>query len=191
MPSVVPPAVNRRTLLQGSAAGLFVFSLGGCDRMMTPRDAREQGADIRKLTPDQTRVLEALGETLVPGAAEAGIAHFVDANLSGPPADCLLTIRYLDVPPPYLDFYAAGLKALDDVARAAHGKGFADLGADAATELVRPMLGGKEAGWQGPPAPLLYLAVRSDAADLVYGTTGAFERMNLPYMAHIEPPATW
>ena len=35
------------------------------------------------------------------------------------------------------------------------------------------------------------IAVRSDAADLVYGTPDAFERLGLPYVAHIEPPTTW
>ena len=53
------------------------------------------------------------------------------------------------------------------------------------------MLGGGLEGWDGPPQPLFYLAIRSDAADLVYGTVDAFERMGLPYVPHIEPPSRW
>lgn len=191
MPSASRPAPDRRTVLAGGTAGLLLFTLGGCDKLMTAREAREQGADFRNLTAQETRTLEAFGEVLVPGAAKAGIAHFVDANLVRPHAECLLTIRYLDVLPPYGAFYAAGLKALDDLARASAGKDFADLDGAAAADLVRPMLAGQMNGWNGPPAPLLYLAVRSDAADLVYGTPDAFERLGLPYVAHIEPPTTW
>lgn len=191
MPSASLFVPDRRTVLQGGVAGLLLFTLGGCDKFMTAREARELSADFRHLEADEIRILEAFAETLVPGATDAGIAHFVDANLVCPHSDCLLTIRYLDVPPPYGEFYAEGLKALNVAAKAAHGQGFADLEATAKADLVRPMLGGQISGWQGPPQPLLYLAVRSDAADLVYGTPGAFERMNLPYMAHIEPPSTW
>ena len=191
MPAASRPELDRRTVLRGGATGLLLFTLAGCDKLMTPREARDQGADFRHLTAAEQRSLDALAETLVPGAAAAGIAHYVDAHLARPHADCLLTIRYLDVAPPYSAFYAAGLKAMDDVARAAHGKAFVDLDAPAKAAIVRPMLGGKVDGWSGPPPPLFYLAVRGDAADLVYGTVEAFDRLNVPYMAHIDPPAAW
>jgi hypothetical protein len=182
---------DRRTMLRHGAAGLFLFTLGGCDVLMSPDEARKRGASIRHLSEQETETLEAFGEALVPGARNAGIAHYVDANLQRPHADNLLTVRYLDVLPPYLDFYAEGLKALDETSQTAMGKTFAELGEKDAARIIRPMLGGSIEGWKGPPAPLFYLAVRSDAADLVYGTVASFERMGLPYMPHIEPPSPW
>lgn len=186
-----PSSPDRRTVLRTGGAGMLLFSLAGCDKWMTPREAREQGADFRHLEPREVAILEALGEALVPGARAAGIGHYVDANLVRHHADCLLTIRYLDVLPPYGEFYANALKALDDYSVASVGSGFASLSTSKAKDVVGLMLGGNMSGWKGPPSALLYLAVRSDAVDLVYGTVGAFERLGLPYVAHIEPKTTW
>ena len=71
------------------------------------------------------------------------------------------------------------------------GAPFAEVSTAAAKPLIAGMLPGTIKPWAGPPPPLFYLAVRSDAADLVYGTPAAFARMQVPYMAHIEPPADW
>lgn len=185
------PAPNRRTLLKSAALGLFAFSVAGCEKLLTPQDARDQGAALKVLTADEAALLEAFGDALVPGARAAGIAHYVDANLARPPADSLLTVRYLDVLPPHDAFYKGGLAALEAAAGRMLGKSFAAAGADAARPLIAAMLPGKLEGWQGPPPPLFYLAVRSDAADLVYGTRAAFDRLKIPYMPHIEPPGDW
>lgn len=185
------PAPSRRTLLKSAALGLFAFSVGGCDKLLTPQDAREQGAQLKVLTASEVALLEAFGEALVPGARTAGIAHYVDANLARSPADSLLTVRYLDVLPPHDAFYKAGLAALDGAATKLLGKPFAAASAAEARPLVAALLPGTVEGWDGPPPPLFYLAVRSDAADLVYGTRAAFDRLKIPYMPHIEPPADW
>jgi len=184
-------APDRRTLLKSAALGLFAFQVAGCDKLLSPGDARAQGATLEILSADEAALLEAFGEALVPGARTAGIAHFVDANLSRAAPDSLLTLRYLDVLPPHDVFYKAGLKALDAAARASLGKPFAQASEAEANPLIASLLPGKVAGWDGPPPPLFYLAVRSDAADLVYGTRAAFARMNVPYMPHIEPPEDW
>jgi len=47
------------------------------------------------------------------------------------------------------------------------------------------------AGWDGPPAGFIYFVLRSDAIDVLYGTPEGFERLGVPYMAHIQPPAGW
>ena len=127
----------------------------------------------------------------MPGAGAAGIAHYVDANLARPVDSSLLTVRYLDVLPPHDAFYKAGLAVLDEAAVRTLGKPFAQASAAEARPLIAALLPAQVSGWTGPPPPLFYLAVRSDAADLVYGTRAAFERMDIPYMAHIEPPADW
>ena len=182
---------DRRDFLGSAALGLFAFQVAGCEKLLTPGDARKEGAELRLLSREEASRLEAFGEALVPGARDAGIAHFVDVQLSRPHGQSLLTARYLDVMPPHDAFYKAGLAALDAVARARHGKGFALLAEAEQAGIIGPMLAGGLAGWNGPPQPLFYLAVRSDAADLVYGTVAAFERMGVPYAAHIEPPGDW
>jgi hypothetical protein len=183
--------LRRRRLLQSGSLGLLAFSLGGVDLLLTPREARARDLPFRVLKPTEVASLEALGEILVPGAREAGIAHFVDQQLAADPADCLLLVRYLDVPPPYLDVYRPALAALDTVSQSAHRKSFSALDEQAAINLVRTMSETNPEGWQGPPAPLFYFALRSDAVDVVYGTEEGFERLGIPYMAHIRPTAKW
>jgi len=46
-------------------------------------------------------------------------------------------------------------------------------------------------GWQGPPAPLAYHALRNDAVDVVYGTPAGLQKLGVPYMEHILPPERW
>lgn len=182
---------DRRTLLKSAAFGLFAFTVGGAEMLITPAEARTRKAALTVLSADEAALLEAFGEALVPGARAAGIAHFVDANLARPHHASLLTARYLDVLPPHDAFYRSGLAALEAASRAMLGAPFADVSAAAAKPLIAGMLPGTIKPWAGPPPPLFYLAVRSDAADLVYGTPAAFARMQVPYMAHIEPPADW
>lgn len=185
------PGADRRTFIGSAALGLFTFQIAGCGKLLSPRSARLQGAAIDHFAPDEADILSWFGETLVPGARQAGIVHYIDANLGRSPGESLLTARYLDILPPYSEFYRAGLTSLDAYAIRQFGKGFVEATAAEKDALIAPMLGGKVPGWRGPPAPLFYLAVRSDAVDLVYGTRAAFERMNVPYVAHIDPPSDW
>ncbi len=184
-------APNRRTLLKSAAFGLFAFKVAGADMLLSPAEARARRAALTKLSAEDAARLEAFGEALVPGARAAGLAHFVDANLARPHGESLLTVRYLDVLPPHDAFYKAGLAALDAASRAVLGAPFEAVSAAAARPLIAAMLPGTIAPWTGPPPALFYLAVRSDAADLVYGTRAAFARMQVPYMAHIEPATDW
>lgn len=183
---------NRRSVLSGAAAGLGLmpFLINGVLTQATAADARAQGAAFKILTPGEVRTLEAFGEVLLPGARAEGIAHFVDHHISVDPADSLLMLRYLDVPPPYAGFYKAGLAALDAHART-QGALFADLAADKAAALVKAISAAPPPGWAGPPSPLFYFAVRADAVDVVYGTMKGFEKLGVPYMAHIEPETRW
>ena len=69
---------------------------------MTPAEAATADVGFRSLTAGEGALLRAVCDTLVPGAAEAGIVHFVDHHLSVAYADSLLLARYLNVAPPYL-----------------------------------------------------------------------------------------
>ncbi|MGZ3289479.1 MAG: twin-arginine translocation signal domain-containing protein, partial [Xanthobacteraceae bacterium] len=70
--------MERRAFMKGAAGGALAFTVGGIDVLLSPAAARAQGVPLRTLTAAQAATLEALGETLVPGARQAGIAHFVD-----------------------------------------------------------------------------------------------------------------
>lgn len=182
---------DRRDILKGAGFGLIAVQLGGVASFVSAAEARRRALPFKVLDTAQARTLAMLGEVLLPGAKAAGVAHFVDDQLAKDPAECLLMLRYFDWPPPYAPFYLGGLAALDSAARAAHQVAFASLDAGQATALVGQLLGGKVAGWQGPPSPLFYLATRADAVDVVYGTMAGTAKLGLPYMAHIEPEAHW
>jgi len=192
--NAVMEKTNRRTLLRtaavgGGAVGLGVigWQVGGRTEFLSPRDARARAVPLRTLTEAEAATLEAFGDVLLPGAREAGIALFVDHHLSVAAPDSLLTVRYMDLPPPYAPFYKGGLAALDAFA----GGRFADLAPDRAVALVKTIAATVPTGWRGPPSPMLYFAVRSDAVDVVYGTVEGFEKLHVPYMAHIAPETKW
>ena len=100
-------------------------------------------------------------------------------------------LRYLDVPPPYAAFYQPALAALDAHATRTHGHPFAALPPTQQSALVPTFAFAQPPGWQGPPSPLLYLAVRADAVDVVYGTHEGLARLGLPTMEHILPETDW
>lgn len=185
---------TRRTILKGGAVaggaaglGLLAWQIGGHSEWLTPRAAKLRGVPLQTLSADEAQTLEALGDVLLPGAREAGIALFVDKHLSAPPSETLLTIRYLDVPPPYALFYKSALAALDAFA----GGSFARVAPRHAVDIVRAIANTVPSGWKGPPSPLLYFTVRSDAVDVVYGTQEGFDKLGIPYMPHIAPPTNW
>ncbi|MCS4505973.1 gluconate 2-dehydrogenase subunit 3 family protein [Arhodomonas aquaeolei] len=181
--------LDRRTFLKGAASGAVLFTVGGVPAWLTPREARAEGADLRTLTPAQARALAAYGEVLLPGADEAGLAHYLDAQLSVDPADSLLMIRYLDVPAPWDGFYTGVAHGLDALAQRRHDCPFAELSADAAHDLAGVIAGGEVAEWAGPPAGFAHFVLRADAVDLVYGRPEGFDALDVPYMAHIDPEA--
>jgi len=101
--------IERRDFLKGTATGVFAFTVGGVAVLLSPRYARAQNVPFRLLKADEAQTIEALGEALVPGARAAGIAHFVDQQLSVPPEEALLEARILNVRPPYANFYRAAM----------------------------------------------------------------------------------
>lgn len=181
---------TRRNLL--TAGGLLVFlDATGAELLLSPAEARKSAVPFAILSPDEAATLEVFGDAMVPGAAAAGIAHFVDAHLKAAPADSLLMLRYLDVPPPWDAFYKAGLAALDQQARRLHGVAFAALDGARRLELSRAIAATPPLDWRGPPAPLFQFAVRADAVDMVYGTPAGFAALGVDYLEHILPERAW
>jgi len=183
--------INRRDFMGGAALGTLAFTVGGAEVLLTPREARAQGVPFRLLKADEAETLESLGETLVPGARAAGVAHFIDHQLSVPPQEALLEARILNVRPPYANFYRAVIGAVNRASQAQSGRRFAWLASHEQGDFVNLMRQNKIEGWQGPPGGFVYLVLRSDAVDVVYGTVEGYEALGIPYMAHILPVKRW
>src|SRR5438067_123350 len=132
--------IERRAFVKGAGIGALAFSVGGVEVLLTPAQAHAQGVALRTLTVEQAATLEALGEPLVPGARAAGIAQFVDQQISGPAEEALLEARILNVRPPYANFYRAALAAVDRASKAANaGRAFAQLNESEQRALVDSM----------------------------------------------------
>jgi len=185
-------SVQRRLVLKGAALGALAYTVSGAEVLLSPREALAQGVPLKVLSPDERTALEALGETLLPGARDAGLAHYVDQQLSVPPGEALLIARAVGVMPPYADFYRAGLAALDASSQKIHGAKFAALVPDKRNELVEQLRQKNPEGWSAPPpSPFFYFVSRADAVDVYYGTVEGFERLGIPYMPHIVPIRKW
>ncbi len=170
---------------------MLSFYVAGCELKLTPEQARQQDIPFQVLKPDEVRTLEALGESLLPGSASAGLAHFIDHQLNASAQDQMLMIKYLGVSPPFTAFYSGGLAALNVFANDQYGADFADLNGEQPAALVGQMAQANPEAWAGPPAPFFYFVLRNDAVDVVYGTKAGVESLGMPYMAHIEPPNRW
>lgn len=182
--------IERRAFVKGAAIGVLAFTIDGAEVLLTPRAARSQGVPLRTLTVAQAATLEALGET--PGARQAGISHFVDQQISIPAEEALLEARILNVRPPYANFYRAALGTVDRSTQALNnGHGFAQLSEAEQRSFVDAMRQNKVEGWQGPPGSFVYLVLRSDAVDVVYGTMDGYAALGIPYRPHIAPTKRW
>ena len=184
--------MERRTFVKGVALGALAFTVDGATLMLTPSEARAQAVPLRTLTAEQAATLDRLGETLVPGAKQAGITNFIDQQISGPADEALLEARILNVKPPYANFYSAALGAVDRSSQALNGgRSFVQLSEAEQRSFVDNMRQNKIDGWQGPPGPFVYLLLRSDAVDVVYGTVEGYAALGIPYMPHIAPAKRW
>ena len=184
-------SIGRRGFVKGATLGALAFTVGGVEVIMAPGEARARNVPFRLLDAHQGDTIEALGETLVPQAREAGIAHFIDQQLSVPPGEALLQARILNVRPPFAVFYRTAIKTIDDRSRKLFGHDFVQLSAADQREFVDGMRQNKVEDWTGAPGALVYAVLRSDAVDVVYGTMEGYEALGIPYMPHIPPEKRW
>jgi hypothetical protein len=184
-------AMERRVFLKGAGMGVLAFTVGGASVLMTPGQARAQGVPFRLLDAREAETIEALGETLVPGAQRSGVAHFIDQQVSVLPGEALLEARQLNVKPPFVNFYRAAIGAVDKASEGRSGRRFAGLSTTDQRDFVEAMRQNKIDGWQGPAGSFVYLILRSDAVDVVYGTMEGYESLGVPYMPHIAPEKRW
>lgn len=128
----------------------------------------EPDSRLRFFSQSEAARLDGLGNELVPGARAAGLSRFIDRYVTVAPANSLLMVRYLDVAPPYGDFYREGLRRVES---------YADAG-----EAVRKL---------AEADPLFHFVLRSDAIDVTYGTMSGFAELGVPYLPHIAPRVPW
>src|SRR5260370_84756 len=115
-------AMERRVFLKVAGAGMLTFTVGGVATLMKPGEARAKGVPFRLLSGEEAETLEALGETLVPGAREAGFAHFIDHQIAVPAVEALLEARIVNVRPPYINFYRGAIGGVNKASMARNGK---------------------------------------------------------------------
>lgn len=183
-------AVERRQFLQKSGA-MISLSIASAAGLLTPVEAAKRNLPYQLLSQDEAALLGSFGEFIVPGSRKSGMVYFIDDQLAQDPNECMLLLKYFQVRPPYAGFYQAGCAALRNYSKDQFGERFEDLKPKQKDEIVQALIGGKAKNWQGPPAFLFYMFVRSDGVDTLYGTPQGFEKLGVPYMAHILPPQGW
>ena len=183
--------IERRAFMKGATLGALAFTVGGTTVMLTAGEARARNIPFRLLKENEAELIEAIGETLVQGARAAGVAHFIDHQISVPAGEALLQARIMNVRPPFADFYRAAIAAVDGGSQKVYGHKFIELTVAQRIEFVHNMRQNKVEGWQGPGAPFVYTVLRSDAVDVVYGTMEGYQALGIPYQAHIAPEKRW
>jgi len=182
--------LDRRKFLQKS--GMIVsVGMASAAGFFRPAEAARLNMPLQILSAEESNILGSFGEVIVPGSGKAGMVHFIDNQLTQAPDDCMLLLKYFQIRPPYIDFYRSGCIALTKYCQTRYGRAFESLSNTEKDEVIKALVNGAPDGWQGPPAFLFYMFVRSDAVDVVYGTPEGFEKLNMPYMAHILPPEGW
>ena len=103
--------IERRAFVKGATLGALAFTVGNSTVMLTARQARAGNVPFRLLKEAEADIIESIGDTLVQGARAAGVAHFVDHQVSVPPEEALLQARIFNVRPPFVSFYRAAITA--------------------------------------------------------------------------------
>ncbi len=184
--------ISRRHFSQAGGAFTLAFLLGDRNINLTPAQAKTQKIPLQLLNPHQAALIDLLGDSIAPGAKAAGLSHYIDHQLSSTAPDNLLILKYLRVNPPFEGFYSSALMAFDKAINQRFAKNPAELTSDQMAEFITIMMTENPEGWSSaPPAPFFYFVLRSDAIDVTYGTMAAFDSLDIPYMAHIEPDHEW
>ncbi len=186
--------MDRRDFVKRALKGghlLLAFQLGGAAVMLSPHEAHARQVPLQTLHQQDAALLEQLLDVIVPGALDAGTVHFLDHQLGVAPNDCLLMAKFFEIPLPYSNFYQTGFQVLRDYARAEFSSGIEQLTQTQKHQLIACIATPERVTAAGFPIFVFYLCLRADAVDMVYGTPAGFEKLNVPYMAHIMPPRGW
>jgi hypothetical protein len=196
-PDLLSPGATRREFVRGSAAAVVAVGLWlvpGCAGEVLGRAGKKSlpTAGLRVLTADEAAVYAAWCDQLAPGAAAAGVSRYLDAQLAAPRDDAFLFLRVL-ANPPFEDFYRHGIAGIEQETRARFGGGasYATLAEAQQRELIDAVAAEKTVAWKSPSPGFFFFVSRGDAIDVTYGTEAGFQRLGVPYIAHIRPPTPW
>ncbi len=180
---------TRREFLRQTTSGavaLGVFGAGG----LACSSGDEPSADLQVLSQHQAATYDAWCDVLAVGAADVGVARYLDHYLAAPFAETLLFARLLQNAP--LDaFYLQAIAGIDAESAARFEKRFTALNAEQRRAVVDAAATSSSVAWTDPDPSFFYFVSRADAVDVVYGTQRGFLDLGVPYLAHIRPPTPW
>ena len=164
------------------AALLGTFLIHGEWVVATPQEAKEKQFTPSVLKSNQVITLEQLSEALVPGSTQAGIAAYIDNQLSRG-SDSLLIAKYLNVTTmQQANFYITALN--NTITSLKNSK-------VTIRQLVERMFKDSVKGWEGAPASFFLFLLRADGLDVTYGTEAGADLLDIPYSPHISPANRW
>jgi hypothetical protein len=185
------PSLTRRAILRISAVEFIGWPAGRPLGSAFPAEVNSRDIPLRCLSVNEAKCIEAVTQVLVPGAPQAGIANFIDSQLSLSPGDSLLSIKYLDVPPPWQTFYRAAVQWFEEASRKMFSQSVSELPEAAIATLIEAARDNGFTDSTARTSSLFYYVLRSDAVDVVHGTRQGFSSLQLPYLAHVEPVRRW
>jgi Gluconate 2-dehydrogenase subunit 3 len=182
--------MDRRDLLKVSGASLAMAAAASLSPF-DPRKARAEELPFKILSLDEVSTIEALAETLVPGARDAGVSHYIDHELASPSPRLLL--RFAQLRGPLAPYYHVALAAFAASMTAQGNGAFLSLSPDAQHTVIEALRTGAIKPWDSSavPPPVFYGMMRNDSVDVVYGSIEGFKQLDIPYMPHIAPSTTW
>ena len=129
----------------------------------------------------------------MPGSAAAGLTHYVDQQLSVRRPTALLIVKYLGVSPPFAGFYQGGLAGAEAPPHAPYtANRLPNSMPHQGIALVTAMSGGSLAGLvRSAGRTFLLLRCAATRSTLSTARPEGFEKLGVPYMPHIPPPAGW
>ena len=127
--------VTRRDVVTTISTGIMATTVAGSGSLLEAAGSEPEAKHPKALSVEECRMLDALGDTLLPGAAAAGMSRYVNYQLGRETS--LLFLNYMDYPGSAIDFYKQGLKALDRQSRVRFNRPFTELNAHEKAELIR------------------------------------------------------
>lgn len=191
------PGTTRREFVRGSVAAAVALGLwpvpspAGEALRRAGRNPRPP-TGLAVLTAHEAAIYDAWCDQLAPGAAEAGVSRYLDAQLAAPREEAFLFLRVL-ANPPFEGFYRQGIAGIEQETRARFGSDASYTALDDAQQraLIDAAAAETTRVWNTPPPSFFFFVSRADAVDVAYGTEAGFRRLGVPYIAHIRPPAPW
>ena len=164
--------------------GLLQMALILTAASVAPAALGERGrAAASKFSVSEHQTLLAIGETLLPGA---DLSRFLSGMLTRDVP--MLSYPFVSFPADVQAFYHDAVTAINRVCQRARDRRFEQLSSTERAALMQELMMGQVKDWDGPPPGLVYFVLRSDVTDAMYGRPEAYQELQIPYMAHIQPP---